>query len=130
MRKYVRIFAVAALTAAGAVLSGPAAHAQASARDVYPQVRAKFAAGVVGLPDIAYATYTGYQPLKLDLYLPKPSKQKHPLVMYVHGGSWIGGTSRRAGTFENWPGVLASIAARGYVVASINYRLAGVSVVR
>lgn len=125
LRKYARMFAVAALMAAGAVLSAPGAQAQASARDLYPQVRAKFADGVVGLPDLAYATYTGYQPLKLDLYLPKPSKQKHPLVMYVHGGSWIGGTSRRAGTFENWPGVLASIAARGYVVASINYRLAG-----
>src|SRR5256885_9682554 len=31
--------------------------------------------------------------------------------------------SRQSGAFQNWPNVLASLAARGYVVASVEYRL-------
>jgi acetyl esterase/lipase len=46
-----------------------------------------------------------------------------PLVIYLHGGGWFSGHSRQSGAFENWPEVLASIAARGYVVSSVNYRL-------
>jgi acetyl esterase/lipase len=46
-------------------------------------------------------------------------------VIYIHGGGWSGGHSRQNGAFEDYPGVLASLAAKGYVVASINYRLSG-----
>ena len=37
----------------------------------------------------------------------------------------MSGHARHCGAFENWPLVLASLAARGYVVASVNYRLSG-----
>ena len=37
----------------------------------------------------------------------------------------MGGDKRLILPFADWPGVLASLAARGYVVASINYRLSG-----
>jgi acetyl esterase/lipase len=43
----------------------------------------------------------------------------------LHGGGWQAGHTRHSGAFEDWPGVLASIAARGYVVASVEYRLSG-----
>ena len=43
----------------------------------------------------------------------------------MHGGGWSGGTARTTGAFENWPAVLASLAAKGYVVASVDYRLSG-----
>jgi acetyl esterase/lipase len=46
-----------------------------------------------------------------------------PLVMYIHGGGWMGGDSHRSGPFADFPGVLASLSARGYVVASMEYRL-------
>jgi acetyl esterase/lipase len=46
-----------------------------------------------------------------------------PVIIYVHGGGWMSGHTRHSGAFENWPGVLASLAARGYVVASLSYRL-------
>ena len=32
-------------------------------------------------------------------------------MVFVHGGAWLGGHARHAGAFENWPEVLASLAA-------------------
>lgn len=40
----------------------------------------------------------------------------------------MSGHARHCGAFENWPLVLASLAERGYVVASVNYRLSGEAV--
>jgi acetyl esterase/lipase len=60
----------------------------------------------------------------MDLYLPPPSvRGPRPFVVYTHGGGWSGGSKRTTGAFSNWPGVLASLAAKGYVVASLDYRL-------
>lgn len=44
-------------------------------------------------------------------------------MLFVHGGGWTSGHTRHSGAFADWPGVLAAIAAHGYVVASVNYRL-------
>jgi acetyl esterase/lipase len=93
--------------------------------DNYPKLTASFPKGVVGLPNLTYATHPGYQPQKLDVYLPPKGNAAKPLIMYVHGGGWVGGHSRAAGAFANFPGVLAELASRGYVVASVNYRLSG-----
>jgi acetyl esterase/lipase len=46
-------------------------------------------------------------------------------VLFIHGGGWVSGHTRHSGAFEDWPGVLASLAAKGYVVASVEYRLSG-----
>jgi acetyl esterase/lipase len=43
-------------------------------------------------------------------------------VIYIHGGGWANGIPRTAAVFANWPDVLASFAARGYVTASVSYR--------
>jgi acetyl esterase/lipase len=93
--------------------------------DRYPERRTAFPGGVVGLADLTYSSLTGYRPLTLDLYRPADTSKPHALVLYVHGGGWQSGHTRHSGAFENWPAVLASIAARGYVVASLNYRLSG-----
>lgn len=122
--RLVRLAVVAALAAFVCAQPQPAA-AQAFTKDVFPELRINFPGGVVATPNLAYFTQSGFQPLKLDVYAPANRAEKHPLVIYVHGGGWVGGTSRNAGTFEDWPGTLAAIASRGYVVASINYRLAG-----
>lgn len=96
--------------------------------DRYPRREVVFADGVRGLPDQVYASEVGYRPLRLDLYLPPravtPPAAGHPLVVYIHGGGWMVGDTRRNGAFLDFPGVLASLAARGYVVASVEYRLA------
>lgn len=93
--------------------------------DRYPRTTVAFAGGVESLPDLIYATPAGFRPLRLDLYRPKQASgaNGYPLVIYVHGGGWLGGHTRHAGAFANWPNVLASLAAKGYVVASIEYRL-------
>lgn len=117
------------LRAAGPTQYLPATGAAAVLEDHYPQLKAQFPWGVTGLGDLTYTTIPGYRPLTLDLYLPRHPGHgvppRHPLIIYIHGGGWFGGHSRQSGAFENWPEVLASIAARGYVVSSVNYRLSG-----
>ena len=72
---------------------------------------------------MTYATLPGFRPLTLDLYAPDAGSAALPLVVFVHGGGWNGGDARHAGTFEDFPATLAALAAQGYVVASVNYRL-------
>jgi acetyl esterase/lipase len=67
--------------------------------------------------------------LHLDLYLPPnreprtanrvptPNTQPAPCVVVVHGGSWRNGDSTQLARLNRY------LAARGYVVAAINYRL-------
>jgi acetyl esterase/lipase len=93
--------------------------------DRYPAAKVMFGSDVESHPDLIYSTPPGFRPLRLDLYRQAGAAQPRPLVVYVHGGGWQSGHTRHAGAFENWPQVLASLARRGYVVASIEYRLSG-----
>jgi acetyl esterase/lipase len=66
--------------------------------------------------DIEYVP-GGHERQRLDLYLPKeadPSGQR-PLLVWVHGGAWLGGSKERPPALR--------LVAKGYAVASINYRL-------
>ncbi len=60
---------------------------------------------------------------------PVPHRQsattRRPLVVFVHGGGWWTANQRAASAFLDFPAVLANLAQRGYVVASIEYRLSG-----
>jgi acetyl esterase/lipase len=67
--------------------------------------------------DIEYAT-AGEISLKLDLYI-AAGKVKPPLIAWVHGGAW------RAGSKDDMP--LKGLLARGYAIASIEYRLSTVA---
>ncbi|UVO53119.1 alpha/beta hydrolase [Sphingomonas sp. SUN039] len=95
--------------------------------DVYPDRVTRFPGGVTGLADVEYASIPGYRPEIVDLYLPPKGKvaTPRPLVIYIHGGGWVGGHTRQAAAFSNFPGVLAKLASEGFVVASLEYRLAG-----
>lgn len=96
--------------------------------DTFSTVIVPFADGVTGLPDTVYKTVSGYRPLKLDLFLPAGAGKDgktYPVIVYIHGGGWMGGGPRRSAAFQDWPKVLASIAAKGYVVASVGYRFSG-----
>jgi acetyl esterase/lipase len=94
--------------------------------DRYPGHDVTIPNGVRGIPGAVYWEPVGYRPLTLDLYLPPSSIERpatgFPLVMYIHGGGWMGGDAHRSGPFVDFPGVLASLSAKGYVVASIEYR--------
>jgi acetyl esterase/lipase len=102
----------------------PAIASKPVLEDRYPERRVTFPDGVIGLADLTYLTISGFRPLTLDLYLPASrASGRAPVIVYVHGGGWMGGHTRHSGAFENWPEVLASLASEGYVVASLNYRL-------
>jgi len=81
--------------------------------------------GVRSLRDVTYAELSGFRPLTLDLYLPRAGGPAKPAVVFVHGGAFRHRTARDGGTFRDFPAVLASVAASGYVVASVNYRFVG-----
>lgn len=89
----------------------------------YPQT-VTFPNGVA-MTEMVYSTLPGFRPLTLDLYQPQGKSDPRPVLIFIHGGNWVGGDSRHDSPFGDFPGLLASIAARGYVVASVNYRLAG-----
>jgi acetyl esterase/lipase len=96
--------------------------------DRYPRAVVAFGDDVQSYPDLVYSTPPGFRPLRLDLYKPKEpvgALAERPLVIYVHGGGWRSGHTRHAGAFANWPNVLAALASKGYVVASVEYRLSG-----
>jgi len=105
----------------------PEVAAQVVFEDHYPPRQVKFPNGVKGLPGLMYWQPIGYRPLTLDVYLPPAGLSRpaagFPLIVHIHGGAWMMGDSHFGGPFVDFPGVLASLAARGYVVASIDYRL-------
>lgn len=92
--------------------------------DLYPQVPVAFPGGVRGYRDVVYQTVPGFRPAVVDIYVPS-TPGPHPLVLYIHGGGWIAGHTRHSGAFSDWPKVLASLAAEGFTVASLEYRLSG-----
>lgn len=96
--------------------------------DRYPVREVSFDNGVSSLADVVYAQPAGFQPQKLDIYMPDSSgdsDSRYPLVLMIHGGGWMSGHSRHSGAFADWPGTMAAMAEDGYVIASINYRLSG-----
>ncbi len=95
--------------------------------DRYPSRSVAFGQDVDSLPDLVYSVVPGFRPLHLDLYRPRKAHAAGglPLVVFVHGGGWQAGHTRHSGAFGNWPGVLALLASKGYVVASVEYRLSG-----
>jgi acetyl esterase/lipase len=115
--------ATGAAAAAATASAEPKIDAAPFLGDHYPTRHTAFANGVTGISDVTYESLPGFRPLTLDLYLPADRKSHHPLVLYIHGGGWTTGHSRQSGAFDDFPGVLASLAARGYIVASLNYRL-------
>ena len=75
---------------------------------------ARLPAGVQVVRDLQYVQ-GGHERNHLDLYLPEKPEGRLPLVCWIHGGGWS------AGSKDDCPAVF--LAAKGYAVASINYRL-------
>ena len=59
-------------------------------------------------------------PLLCDVYCPNLSKPGAPVLLYIHGGAWFLGDKYHSTAQP----VLQAVAAAGYPVVSINYRLA------
>ena len=66
------------------------------------------------IADIEFAK-AGEKSLKLDLYLPENASEKVPLIVWIHGGGWRGGSKKN--TEGLW------LVKHGFAIASISYRL-------
>lgn len=98
-------------------------------REAWPAITPSFA-------DLAYAEKSPAE--KLDLYLPVGIVAPAPLVIWIHGGAFRVGDKRsmprrdfgpapkprgRNGPYQVQVPNVAALVARGYAVASLNYRL-------
>jgi acetyl esterase/lipase len=81
---------------------------------VHAQQLPKLPEGVKAQTDLEYVK-DGHERQKLDLYLPEKAEGPLPLIVWIHGGGWQGGS-------KNGCPVLF-LTTKGYAVASINYRL-------
>ena len=68
--------------------------------------------------DVTYARYDD-RTLEMDIYRPKSAWGKLPAIVCIHGGGWANGNRTNHGR------VAQALAARGYVAATISYRLSG-----
>jgi len=73
-------------------------------------------------PEVSFSSQTYFKnenyELTLDLYQPSHSRGLVPGVIVIHGGSWNSGDANQLTSLNHY------LAARGYIVAAINYRLA------
>src|ERR1017187_9675874 len=70
----------------------------------------------VSLQTLTYAS-PGGKDLKLDLYLPQGLRGRAPVIVFLHGGGWSGGTTTTGPDFRRF------FAQDGFAMASIEYRL-------
>lgn len=68
------------------------------------------------IKDIEYKNING-KSLQLDIYKPKKLAKPAPLLVFIHGGAWTGG--KRA----DYLVYLLAFAQKGYVTATVSYRL-------
>lgn len=109
-----RLFAAALATY---VLAAPL-HAQEKGKQP-PRHLPKVPDGTKITRDIKYVPDAGPRQT-LDLYIPANAGKPLPLVIYIHGGGWEGGSKNG--------GVPVSYLSQGYAVASVNYRLTDLGV--
>lgn len=94
-----------------------------------PAIFTNFANGVTLQPHVPYWAPSGFRPLSMDIYSPPAEVEKpeagFPVLVFIHGGGWSTGDAQTSNPIADFPQLLAGIAAQGYVVASVNYRLSG-----
>jgi acetyl esterase/lipase len=90
-----------------------------------PAFKVEYPGNVEATFDVTYATVMGARPLLLDIYR-VPNAGPRPAIIFVHGGSYVGGNPRedRHPIYGEGDGFMAYVASRGYVVIPVTYRLA------
>ncbi len=74
-------------------------------------------------PDFANLNYAGddLEGHKLDIYIPKDGKEKHPLIVVIYGSAWFSNNFKNAAYFSLGKPLVDA----GYAVACINHRSSG-----
>lgn len=72
------------------------------------------------VPNITYLTANNYE-AKLDVYTPRNATGPVPVLMYIHGGGWVGGTKESSFL------VTLPYLEMGWAVVNVEYRLGRVS---
>jgi acetyl esterase/lipase len=72
------------------------------------------------IQDVEYFNVDGHS-LKLDLFVPRQPKGPVPALVFIHGGGWVKGDRKDYLPYN------VEFAKKGYVTATISYRLIGVS---
>jgi acetyl esterase/lipase len=88
---------------------------RADGRTVIPRATLK---SLATKKNVTYARY-GNRTLEMDIYRPREAWGVLPAIVCIHGGGWANGN--RTGHAR----VAQALAARGYVAATISYRLSG-----
>jgi acetyl esterase/lipase len=70
---------------------------------------------VKALKDLEYGKASG-RAMRLDLYLPEKGDKPLPLIIWIHGGAWMGGS-------KDGPSPALRFTAKGWAVAQVGYRL-------
>ena len=72
------------------------------------------------VPNVTYGTANN-QENTVDLYLPRGATEPTPVLMYMHGGGWVGG-AKESNVLRLLPWI-----ERGWAVVNVQYRLGAVS---
>ncbi len=74
-------------------------------------------------PDFADVNYAGddLEGHRLDIYLPKDGKERHPLIVVIYGSAWFSNNFKRAAYMS----LGKPLTDAGYAVACINHRASG-----
>ena len=83
---------------------------------VAPENYEEIAATVMSVKDISYPST--YKDNTADIFLPRDQEEKTPVVLWVHGGAFVGGSKKDV---EIYATMLAS---KGIAVVSMNYQRA------
>ena len=85
------------------------------------QIQARMPKGTIIHGNIPYNNDTLKKHL-LDIYLPADAKGNVPLVIFIHGGGWIG--NDKYADMGYMPNTINAMLNNGFAVASIDYRFA------
>ncbi|MEZ6130646.1 MAG: sulfatase-like hydrolase/transferase [Planctomycetaceae bacterium] len=96
----------------------PAGEVSISGADGKTEIPARILDRLDAKLDVTYAQDSD-QTLKMDIYRPRDAWGKLPAILCIHGGGWARG-NRTSHTM-----VAQSLAARGFVAATVSYRLSG-----
>ncbi len=85
------------------------------------QIQARLPKGTIIHGNIPYNNDTLKKHL-LDIYLPADAKGKLPLIVFIHGGGWLG--NDKYADMGYMPNTVNAMLENGFAVASIDYRFA------